>query len=456
MVDERTGRRYSLKISEDGTVRSADLKQITAGGDGNGIKMFDPGCTNTATCRSTVSFIDGGKGVLRYRGIPIEALAEKSTYLETAYLLQYGHLPSRAQLASWEEAVMRHSALPDGVAEAVAALPHDAHFMATIITALTALSAFHPEQNPALQGGGIYKSKEIRDKQVVRIIGKMPALAALAYHRRSGRALCMPPPGLGYAESFLYMLDGMGRTDYRPHPRLARALEVLFILHAEHEMNCSTAACRHLASSGVDVYTAVAGAVGALYGPLHGGANEAVLKMLVEIGSPERIPEFLEGVKAAQRRLSGFGHRVYKNYDPRAKIIRGLAEEVFSIVGRDPLIEVAVALEQAALKDEYFVKRKLYPNVDFYSGLIYRALGFPPEFFTVLFAIPRAAGYLAHWRESLDDSDTKIVRPHQVYQGNWLSGYLPLDARETATEAPDMAEIPVSNATKRRIAGLAI
>ena len=431
---------------------NAHHNNTTRARTGAGLKLFDPGCTNTATCRSTISYIDGGKGVLRYRGYPIEELAERSTFLETAYLLQYGHLPTRAQGAAWESAVMRHSALPDGVVEAVAALPHDSHFMATIITALTALSAFHPEQNPALQGGDIYASAEIRDKQVVRIIGKMPALAALAYHRRSGRQLQMPPQGLGYAESFLYMLDGMGRADYRPHPRLARALEVLFILHAEHEMNCSTAACRHLASSGVDVYTAVAGAVGALYGPLHGGANEAVLKMLVQIGSADNIPAFLEGVKAGKRRLSGFGHRVYKNYDPRAKIIRGLAEEVFSIVGRDPLIEIAVALEKAALADEYFVKRKLYPNVDFYSGLIYRALGFPPEFFTVLFAIPRAAGYLAHWRESLDDPDTKIVRPHQVYQGAWLREYVAVDARREGAKEADMANIPVSNATRRRLA----
>ncbi|KAH9621580.1 hypothetical protein KSS87_002728 [Heliosperma pusillum] len=304
-----------------------------------------------------------------------------------------------------------------------------------------------------ITGQDLYNSKQVRDKQIVRIIAKAPTIAAAAYLRLAGRPPVLPSNSLSYSENFLYMLDSMGNKSYKPNPRLAHVLDVLFILHAEHEMNCSTAAARHLASSGVDVYTALAGAVGALYGPLHGGANEAVLKMLNEIGSVDNIPDFIEGVKNRKRKMSGFGHRVYKNYDPRAKVIRKLAEEVFSIVGRDPLIEVAVALEKAALSDEFFIKRKLYPNVDFYSGLIYRAIGFPPEFFTVLFAIPRMAGYLAHWRESLDDPDTKIMRPQEVYTGEWFRHYVPLKERTESIGADKLGELSTSNATRRRLSG---
>uniref|UniRef100_M1BGI8 Citrate synthase n=1 Tax=Solanum tuberosum TaxID=4113 RepID=M1BGI8_SOLTU len=304
-----------------------------------------------------------------------------------------------------------------------------------------------------MQGQDIYNSKQVRDKQIVRILGKAPVIAAAAYLRMAGRPPVLPSNNLSYAENFLYMLDSLGNRSYKPNPRLARVVDILFILHAEHEMNCSTAAACHLASSGVDVYTAIAGAVGALYGPLHGGANEAVLRMLSEIASIDNIPEFIEGVKNRKRKMSGFGHRVYKNYDPRAKVIKKLAEEVFSIVGRDPLIEVAVALEKAALSDEYFVERKLYPNVDFYSGLIYRAIGFPTEFFPVLFAIPRMAGYLAHWRESLDDPDTKIMRPAQVYTGVWLRHYMPLQDRSPSAETDKFGQVSVSNATRRRLAG---
>ncbi|CAI0449196.1 unnamed protein product [Linum tenue] len=310
------------------------------------------------------------------------------------------------------------------------------------------------------QGQDLYKSKQVRDKQIARVLGKVPTIAAAAYLRLAGRPPVLPSSNLSYAENFLYMLDSLGNRAYKPNPRLARVLDILFILHAEHEMNCSTSAARHLASSGVDVYTALAGAVGALYGPLHGGANEAVLKMLSEIGKVENIPDFIEGVKNRKRKMSGFGHRVYKNYDPRAKVIKTLADEVFSIVGRDPLIEVAVALEKAALSDEYFVKRKLYPNVDFYSGLIYRAMGFPTEFFPVLFAIPRMAGYLAHWRESLDDPDTKIMRPQQassrephVYVGEWLRRYAPVNERILSPETDRLGQVSVSNASRRRLAG---
>jgi citrate synthase len=455
VTDSRTGKTYTLTISEHGTLRGTDLKQITAGGDGVGLRVYDSGYVNTTACRSSVSYIDGEAGILRYRGYPIEQLAEKSSFLEVSYLVLYGHLPGAAQLGRWEEAVMRHSALPVAVEEVLAALPHDSHPMGVILTGLAALSTCHPEQNPALAGQHVYKSKEVQDKQVVRLIGKIPTLAAYAYHRASGRRPAPPNQRLGYAENFLYMLDSAGRTDYRPNPRLARALDVLFVLHAEHELNCSTSAARHLASSGVDVYTAVQGAVGALYGPLHGGANEAVLRMLQRIGNRDAIPGFLEAVKARRETLFGFGHRVYKNYDPRAKIIRTVAEEVFAITGRDPLIEIALELEAAARADDYFVSRKLYPNVDFFSGLVYRAMGFPPQFFTVLFAVPRVTGYLAHWRETLADPDTKIIRPQQDYVGEWLHGYTPLEARprEGPPGGDDLGPVPPSAAYVRRVSG---
>ncbi|KAF5731324.1 Citrate synthase [Tripterygium wilfordii] len=453
VVDDRTGKSYQIKVSPEGTVKATDLKKITTGKNDKGLKLYDPGYLNTAPVRSSICYIDGDEGILRYRGYPIEELAESSTYLEVAYLLMYGNLPSASQLADWEFAVSQHSAVPQGVLDIIQSMPHDAHPMGVLVSAMSALSVFHPDANPALRGQDLYQSKQVREKQIVRIFGKAPTIAAAAYLRMAGRPAVLPSNNLSYAENFLYMLDSLGNRSYKPNPRLARVLDVLFILHAEHEMNCSTAAARHLASSGVDVYTALAGAVGALYGPLHGGANEAVLKMLSEIGSIENIPDFIEGVKNRKRKMSGFGHRVYKNYDPRAKVIRKLAEEVFSIVGRDPLIEVAVALEKAALSDEYFIKRKLYPNVDFYSGLIYRAMGFPTEFFPVLFAIPRMAGYLAHWCESLDDPDTKIMRPQQVYTGVWLQHYMPLKERMASTDADRRGQVSISNASRRRLSG---
>ncbi|KAA0054523.1 hypothetical protein IC582_026407 [Cucumis melo] len=456
IVDERTGKRYQVQISEEGTIKATDLKKITTGPNDKGLKLYDPGYLNTAPVRSSISYIDGDEGILRYRGYPIEELAESSTYVEVAYLLMYGNLPSQSQLADWEFAISQHSAVPQGLLDIIQAMPHDAHPMGVLVSAMSALSVFHPDANPALRGQDLYKSKQVRDKQIARIIGKAPTIAAAAYLRLAGRPPVLPSSNLSYSENFLYMLDSLGNRSYKPNPRLARVIDILFILHAEHEMNCSTSAARHLASSGVDVFTALSGAVGALYGPLHGGANEAVLKMLSEIGTVDNIPGFIEGVKNRKRKMSGFGHRVYKNYDPRAKVIRKLAEEVFSIVGRDPLIEVAVALEKAALSDEYFVKRKLYPNVDFYSGLIYRAMGFPPEFFTVLFAIPRMAGYLAHWRESLDDPDTKIIRPQQVYTGEWLRHYIPPKERLVPAKADRLGQVSVSNASKRRLSGSGI
>ncbi|KAK7853083.1 citrate synthase [Quercus suber] len=466
VVDGRTGKKYQVPVSEDGTVNAIDLKKITTGKNDKGLKVYDPGYLNTAPVRSSICYIDGDEGILRYRGYPIEELAEKSTFVEVAYLLNsisvsetllfcpvYGNLPSENQLADWEFAISQHSAVPQGILDIIQAMPHDAHPMGVLVSAMSALSIFHPDANPALRGQDLYQSKQVRDKQIARVLGKAPTIAAAAYLRMAGRPPVLPSSNLSYAENFLYMLDSLGNRTYKPNPRLARVLDILFILHAEHEMNCSTAAARHLASSGVDVFTALAGAVGALYGPLHGGANEAVLKMLNEIGTVDNIPEFIEGVKNRKRKMSGFGHRVYKNYDPRAKVIKKLAEEVFSIVGRDPLIEVAVALEKAALSDEYFVKRKLYPNVDFYSGLIYRAMGFPTEFFTVLFAIPRMAGYLAHWRESLDDPDTKIMRPQQVYTGAWLRHYMSPQERMVSPGADRLGQVSISNAARRRLSG---
>uniref|UniRef100_A0A0E0G3Z6 Citrate synthase n=2 Tax=Oryza TaxID=4527 RepID=A0A0E0G3Z6_ORYNI len=450
VVDGRTGKRYEVKVSDEGTVRATDFKKITTGKDDKGLKIYDPGYLNTAPVRSSICYIDGDEGILRYRGYPIEELAESSSFVEVAYLLMYGSLPTQSQLAGWEFAISQHSAVPQGLLDIIQAMPHDAHPMGVLASAMSTLSVFHPDANPALRGQDLYKSKQVRDKQIVRVLGKAPTIAAAAYLRLAGRPPILPTNSLSYSENFL------GDKEYKPNPRLARVLDILFILHAEHEMNCSTAAARHLASSGVDVFTALSGAVGALYGPLHGGANEAVLKMLNEIGSVENIPDFIEGVKNRKRKMSGFGHRVYKNYDPRAKVIRKLAEEVFSIVGRDPLIEVAVALEKAALSDDYFVKRKLYPNVDFYSGLIYRAMGFPTEFFPVLFAIPRMAGWLAHWKESLDDPDTKIMRPQQVYTGVWLRHYTPVRERVPASQGEQLGQIATSNATRRRRAGSAL
>lgn len=453
VTDTRTGKQYELEISEHGTIKGTDLKKIQAGGDGVGLRTYDNGYVNTTACKSRVSYIDGGAGILRYRGYPIEQLAEQSHFVEVSYLVIYGHLPGSEQMEKWNETIMRHSALPVAVEDAIAALPHDAHPMGVLLTGLAALSTCHPEQNPALAGQHVYKSKDVVDKQIVRIVGKIPTLAAYAYHRASGRKPAAPNQKLGYTENFLYMLDSSNRPHYAPNPRLAKALDVLFLLHAEHELNCSTSAARHLASSGVDVYTVIQGAVGALYGPLHGGANEAVVRMLERIGDKSNIPTFIEDVKARREIMFGFGHRVYKNYDPRAKIIRQVADDVFSIVGRDPLIDIAMELEKVARSDEYFVKRKLYPNVDFYSGLVYRAMGFPPQFFTVLFAVPRITGYLAHWKETLDDPDTKIVRPQQDYCGEWLRDYVPVSTRGNALPGDDLGDVRPSAAYRRRIAG---
>ncbi|CAH8269078.1 unnamed protein product [Arabidopsis lyrata] len=419
IVDERTGKKYQVPVSEHGTVKAVDLKKITTGEDDKGLKLYDPGYLNTAPVRSSISYIDGDEGILRYRGYSVEELAEKSTYTEVTYLLIYGNLPSQRQLADWEFAISQNSAVPQGVLDLIQSMPHDVHPIGALVTAMSALSIFYPDANPSLMGLGVYQSKQVRDKQIFRILGQAPTIAAAAYLRKAGKPPVQPLSNLSYSENFLYMVESMGNKSYKPNPRLARVLDIIFILHVEHEMNCSTAAARHLSSSGVDVYTAVAGGVGAIYGPLHGGAIEATVNMLSEIGTVENIPEFIESVKNKKRKLSGFGHRVYKKYDPRGKVVKKLADEVFSILGREPLFEVGDALEKAALSDEYFIKRKLYPNADFYSGLIYRAMGIPSSFM----AVARIAGYLSHWRESLDDPDTKIMRPQQVYTGMGLRRY---------------------------------
>jgi citrate synthase len=348
-------------------------------------------------------------------------------------LLIYGQLPTESQLNYFVTRVMRHTFIHEDLKQMMRSFRYDSHPMGMVISTITAMSTFHPEANPALRGQSIYNDERVRNKQVHRILGTMPTIAAYAYRHRIGRHYVEPSTAnLTYCENFLYMLDRLSNVNYRPHPRLARALDILFILHADHELNCSTAAMRHLASSGVDVYTCIGGSAAALYGPRHGGANEAVLKMLQEIGDVSKIPKFIEGVKSKKERLMGFGHRIYKNYDPRATIIKALADEVFGILGREPLIEVAEALERIALSDEYFISRKLYPNVDFYSGLIYKAMGFPADYFPVLFTIPRTAGWLAHWSEFLDDPENRIVRPRQVYLGADLRDYSPVAKRATA------------------------
>jgi citrate synthase len=387
-----------------------------------GMMSYDPAYLNTASCRSAVTYIDGEQGILRYRGYPIEQLAEKSTYLEVAYLLLYGELPTAGQLAAWTSHVMTHTYIHENLAELMKCFRYDAHPMGTLISSLAALSTFHPEAKNI-------DDPETREKQIWRILGKLPTIAAFAYRIRIGRPFNYPLSNLGYTANFLYMLHHMNEQDYQVSPVLDRALTVLFILHADHEQNCSTSAMRSIGSSRVDPYCAMAGAAGALYGPLHGGANEAVLRMLTEIGSVKNIPQYIERVKKGEMRLMGFGHRVYKNYDPRASIIKNVAHEVFQVTGRNPLLDIALELERIALEDDYFVSRKLYPNVDFYSGIIYQAMGFPVDMFPVLFAIPRAAGWLAQWSEMIVDPEQKIARPRQIYLGPQARNFVPIDAR---------------------------
>ena len=408
--DNRTGAEYEVPIT-DGTIRAADLGQIGKTQDDPGLAVYDPGFTNTASCRSAITFIDGDKGILEYRGYPIEQLAEKSTYLEVAYLLIHGTLPNEAQLSQWVHDITYHTFVHENVRDFMQGFRYDAHPMGMLMSSVAALSTFYPEARE------IYDPQS-RNVQIIRLIAKMPTLGAWSFRHAQGKPYIYPDNDLSYTENFLSMLFKMSEQKYIADPRLTRALEVLFILHADHEQNCSTNAVRSIGSSQVDPYSAVAGGIGALFGPLHGGANEAVLRMLKRIGSVENIPAFIEGVKSGNERLMGFGHRVYKNYDPRAKIIKKATEDVFEVTGVNPLLKIAVELEKIALEDEYFVQRKLYPNVDFYSGLIYEALQFPPEMFTVLFAIPRTSGWLSQWIELVDDKEQKIARPKQIYTGD--------------------------------------
>ena len=419
--DNRTGDEYELPIT-DGTISAADLGKIGKTDDEPGIAMYDPGFTNTASCRSAVTYIDGDEGILEYRGYPIEQLAESSTYLEVAYLLIHGELPTESQHEQWVHEITFHTFVHENLKSLMQGFRYDAHPMGMLLSSVSALSTFYPEARAI-------NDPDIRHDQMVRMIAKMPTLGAWSFRHAQGKPYVYPDNDLTYTENFLSMLFKMSEKNYDADPRLAKALEVLFILHADHEQNCSTNAVRSIGSSQVDPYSAVSAGVAALYGPLHGGANESVLKMLRRIGSKDKVGEFIEGVKNGDERLMGFGHRVYKNYDPRAKIIKKACDDVFEVTGINPLLEIAQELEKIALEDEYFVKRKLYPNVDFYSGLIYEALEFPPEMFTVLFAIPRTSGWLAQWLELVDDKEQKIARPKQIYTGDRQLDFVPAAQR---------------------------
>jgi citrate synthase len=421
--DNRTGQVYDVPIV-DGAIRAGDIGKIVTGEDDSGLMVYDPGFVNTASCRSSVTYIDGSKGILEYRGYPIEQLAEHSDYLEVAYLLINGHLPTREEYDTWVHEITYHTFVHENVKAFMQGFRYDAHPMGMLLASVGALSTFYPESRNT-------KDSDNRHMQIVRLIAKMPTLGAFAFRHAQGKPYVYPDNDLSYTANFLAMLFQMSERKFVADERLIRALEVLFILHADHEQNCSTNAVRSVGSSEVDPYSAVAAGIGALFGPLHGGANEAVLRMLRRIGSTDRIPEFIEGVKAGKERLMGFGHRVYKNYDPRAKIIKKACDDVFEVTGVNPLLEIAQDLEKIALEDEYFVKRKLYPNVDFYSGLIYEALSFPPEMFTVLFAIPRTSGWLAQWSELVDDPDQKIARPKQIFTGARGQEFQPREKRWT-------------------------
>ncbi len=422
ITDNRTGKQYELPITE-GTIRANDLKKIKVNDEDQGLATYDPAFMNTASCRSRITFIDGDKGILEYRGYPIEQLAEHSTYLETAYLVLFGELPTAQQLHDWTHQITMHTMVHENIKKFMEGFTYDAHPMGVFISTVAALSTFYRD------GKQIFE-EAFRKRQIHRLIAKVPTIAAYAYRHSIGRPYVYPDNDLSFTGNFLNMLFKMTELKYSPNPALERALDVLFILHADHEQNCSTSAMRSIGSSQVDPYSALAGAAAALYGPLHGGANEAVLRMLKEIGSTSNIPGFIKRVKAGEGRLMGFGHRVYKSYDPRAKIIKTTAYEVFEVTGKNPLLEIALELERIALEDDYFVTRKLYPNVDFYSGLIYQAMGFDVEMFPVLFAIARTVGWVAQWEEMLLDSDQKIARPKQIYSGAETREYVPMDKRK--------------------------
>jgi citrate synthase len=421
ITDNRTGKQYEIAI-KDGAIRATDLKQIRAGENDTGLITYDPAFMSTAACRSRITFIDGDNGILEYRGYPIEQLAERSTYLETAYLLLFGELPTDAQLKDWTRQIVLHTMLHENIKKLMEGFQYDAHPMGVFLSTVGAFSTFYTDAKKIFD-------ESARKKQIYRLIAKVPTIAAYAYRHSIGRPYVYPDNDLSFTGNFLNMLFRMTELKYQVNPVLERALEILFILHADHEQNCSTSAMRGIGSSHVDPYSAMAGAAAALYGPLHGGANEAVLRMLNEIGSVQNIPGFIKRVKAGEGRLMGFGHRVYKSYDPRAKIIKRTADQVFEVTGRNPLLDIALELERIALEDEYFVTRKLYPNVDFYSGLIYQAMGFPVTMFPVLFAIPRTSGWIAQWEEMLLDPEQKIARPRQLYVGATRRDYVPLEKR---------------------------
>ncbi|HLY49365.1 MAG TPA: citrate synthase [Solirubrobacteraceae bacterium] len=421
ITDNRTGKQYEIPI-EDETIRAMDLRQIKVNEDDFGLMTYDPAYTNTASCRSAITFIDGDRGILEYRGYPIEQLAENSSYLEVAYLLIHGELPTSQQLEEWVHLITIHTFVHENVKEFMQGFRYDAHPMGMLEASVGALSTFYPEASQI-------KDAETRYIQVIRLIAKMPTLAAFAFRHNQGKPYVYPDNELSYPGNFLSMIYKMTEIRYEPDPRLERALDILFILHADHEQNASTSAVRSVGSTQVDPYSAVAAGVAALYGPLHGGANEQVLRMLRRIEKKENIPDFLKGVKEGDEKLMGFGHRVYKNYDPRAKIIKKHAYEVFEVTGTNPLLDIALELEKIALEEDYFVERKLYPNVDFYSGIIYEALGMPMEMFPVLFAIGRTAGWIAQWLEMIDDKEQKIARPRQIYTGARGRDYVPIEQR---------------------------
>jgi citrate synthase len=421
ITDNRTGKHYEVPVT-DGTIRATDLRQLKVSEDDGGLATYDPAFMNTSSCRSRITFIDGDKGILEYRGYPIEQLAEHSTYLETAYLIIFGELPTRTQLEEWTSQITLHTMLHENIKKLMEAFQYDAHPMGVTISTIAAFSTFYPDAKKIFD-------EQSRKKQIHRLIAKVPTIAAYAFRHSIGRPYNHPDNELSFTGNFLNMLFRMTELKYKVNPVLERALDVLFILHADHEQNCSTNAMRGIGSSHVDPYSAMAGAAAALYGPLHGGANEAVLRMLNEIGSVQNIPGFIKRVKGGEGRLMGFGHRVYKSYDPRAKIIKQTADQVFAVTGRNPLLDIALELERIALQDEYFVSRRLYPNVDFYSGLIYQAMGFPVEMFPVLFAIPRTAGWIAQWEEMLLDPEQKIARPKQIYIGATRRDYVAREQR---------------------------
>jgi citrate synthase len=421
VVDNRTGKQYELAITNN-TIRALDLRHIKLNNDDFGMMSYDPALTNTVSCVSRITFIDGDAGILRYRGVPIEELAEKSTYLETAYLILHGELPTAKELEEWTYHITHHTFIHESIKKFLDGFHYDAHPMGMMISTIGALSTFYPEAKDIFNA-------ESRRKQTWRLIGKMPTLAAFAYRHSLGMPYAYPDNDLSYTGNFLNMLFKTTELKYRPNPTLERALDVLFILHADHEQNCSASAMRNVGSSHVDPYCAAAAATAALYGPLHGGANEEVLRMLMEIGSVSRVPEYIRRVKGGEKKLIGFGHRIYKNYDPRARIIKRVADQIFDVMGRNALLDIALECERIALEDDYFVRRRLYPNVDFYTGLIYQSMGFPATIFPVLFAIPRTAGWIAQWEEMLLDPEQKIARPRQMYVGPGLRSYVPIEER---------------------------